>query len=172
MGVSGSRRIFCSPARFNPRQQTSTRQQSRNCSSACHLVCQQTPSNIPRPRYTQAILTSIYPGVGIPCSACLGSTTAICDMNDSSCKMQELARDINSLAQFLASEQIKDLQPEVPFRILEKRPTLAKIVLLVDGIGHYTILLYDAIDRHENFRGVASSIHGLPEPRVMELVLR
>ncbi|KXT04353.1 hypothetical protein AC579_8944 [Pseudocercospora musae] len=115
MGVSGSRRIFCSPARFNPRQQTSTRQQSRNC---------------------------------------------------------ELARDINSLAQFLASEQIKDLQPEVPFRILEKRPTLAKIVLLVDGIGHYTILLYDAIDRHENFRGVASSIHGLPEPRVMELVLR
>lgn len=110
--------------------------------------------------------------------------------HENSSKMQELARDINLLAEFLANEQVNDIyicspvdciiicgssiifQAEVLFRALEERPSLAKIVILVGGVGHSTQLLYDAINRHEKFSALSTETHGLPEARVMEIVLR
>ncbi|KAF2159759.1 hypothetical protein M409DRAFT_70812 [Zasmidium cellare ATCC 36951] len=97
---------------------------------------------------------------------------------------------VNTISRFLANEQISDLhtcppvdcivicvsalvfQGERLFRALETRPSLAKSLVLVGGIGHSTKLLYEAIGRHDKYKYLRDDIEGLPEARVMETILK
>lgn len=102
---------------------------------------------------------------------------------------QDVCADINTLARFLANEQISDLdscefvdcivlcasavlsQAEVVFRALERRPSLAKTLVLVGGIGHSTNYIYEAVYRHPRYYALANKVQGLAESRVLELIL-
>jgi uncharacterized SAM-binding protein YcdF (DUF218 family) len=57
------------------------------------------------------------------------------------------------------------------FSALETRPELAKYLVICGGIGHSTRLLYDSVARHPLYRSMANSMDGLPEARVLEMVL-
>lgn len=101
----------------------------------------------------------------------------------------QLVDDINALSRFLAHEKVKSLdtcnpvdciaicvssvfyQAEKLFEALEKRPDLAKALVIVGGIGHSTKPLYDAVAKHPRYHPLADSVDGLPEARVLQLIL-
>ncbi|EME44801.1 hypothetical protein DOTSEDRAFT_173172 [Dothistroma septosporum NZE10] len=103
-----------------------------------------------------------------------------------------LLRDVNTVASFLAHEQVtrEQLQKHDPFdciilcvsalivqaeqlfRILETRPSLTRCLVLVGGVGHSTEHLWNAIEQHEQYRAIGSEVRGLPEARVMETLLQ
>lgn len=104
--------------------------------------------------------------------------------------MAELAADINLVAEFLPQDQVPDLATAEPvdcivicvssvfvqaqrlFAALEVRPSLTRALVLVGGIGHSTKPLYDAVRRHKTYHPLAEEVDGLPEARVLELILR
>ena len=97
--------------------------------------------------------------------------------------------DVNLLARFLAHQQVGDLstcpnvdcivicasavlhQATALFRALESRPSLAKTLVLCGGIGHSTPLIYEAVARHPTYSSLAKEADGLPEARVLQLIL-
>jgi hypothetical protein len=97
--------------------------------------------------------------------------------------------DINTLAEYLSDPEIQDLSStpsvdcivicasqvlhgaEVVFEALQKRPGLAKCLVLCGGIGHSTTLLYSAVAQHPRYSELAHEIDGLPEARVLERIL-
>lgn len=97
--------------------------------------------------------------------------------------------DINELAEFLSDTQLRDLSSshqvdcivicasavlhgaEVLFKTLTENPLLAKCLVLCGGIGHSTQLLYDAVAQHPRYSQIGDAIHGVPEARVLELIL-
>lgn len=101
----------------------------------------------------------------------------------------DTASDINIVARFLAHEQIENLlshppvdcivicasavlhQVEKLFQSLERRPTLARTVVLCGGIGHSTPLIYEAIAKSTKYNALAKEVIGLPEARVLEKIL-
>jgi len=103
---------------------------------------------------------------------------------------ESLATDINLIADFLAREEVKDLQTckkvdcivicvsavltqaQNLFHALEQRPNLTRTVVVVGGKGHSTQHVYDAVARHEQYHTSAEEITGLPESRVMETILQ
>lgn len=105
------------------------------------------------------------------------------------CSTSDIAQDINTLASFLAHEQVRDLhahpnidvivicassvlhQAETLFSILQQKPAFSKTIVLVGGIGHSTKLIYNAVRQHARFAASADSIEGLPESRVLEKLL-
>lgn len=102
-----------------------------------------------------------------------------------------LSIDINTLATFLAHNQIHTLQTCSPvdciiicasavlhqasyvFQALQDRPSLAKTLVLVGGIGHSTNLIYDAVARHPAYHKLndEGDVVGLPEADVLRLIL-
>ncbi|KAM0708437.1 hypothetical protein Q7P35_005089 [Cladosporium inversicolor] len=104
---------------------------------------------------------------------------------------QDLSHDINTIATFLAHNQIPTLstcdpvdcmiicassvlyQASYVFQTLQYRSSLAKTLVLVGGIGHSTNLIYDAVTRHPEYRKVLdeSDIVGLPESHVLQRIL-
>ncbi len=97
--------------------------------------------------------------------------------------------DINTVSRFLAHAEIPSLQ-EAPsadvlvfcasavltiaehvFSALEARPGLAKTVVLCGGVGHSTPLLYEAIATNDKYSHLGYKVQGLPEARVLELIL-
>lgn len=99
------------------------------------------------------------------------------------------AADINLIAKFLAHEQIPDLSQAPPtdclvlcgsailhcaetvFSCLERRPHLAKTLVICGGIGHSTQLLDDTIARTPKYAVLSSEIQGLPESRILNMIL-
>ncbi|EKG16664.1 protein of unknown function DUF218 [Macrophomina phaseolina MS6] len=93
--------------------------------------------------------------------------------------------DVNTIAAFLACEQVPDLNHAEPvdclvfcvsailhtaealFAALEARPHLTKTLVICGGIGHSTPFLYEAISRHARFQEIYPAIRGLPESRVL-----
>lgn len=104
--------------------------------------------------------------------------------------VRSLSADINLAAAFLAHNQVQSLetcetvdciiicasavlyQASYLFEVLEVRPALAKVLVLVGGIGHSTQLIYDAVARHPEYREVKEKITGLPEADVLQWILR
>lgn len=104
---------------------------------------------------------------------------------------QDLSHDVNTIATFLAHNQIPSLstcdpvdciiicassvlyQASYVFQAIQDRPSLAKTLVLVGGIGHSTNLIYDAVARHPEYRKVKndSDVVGLPESQVLERIL-
>lgn len=102
---------------------------------------------------------------------------------------RNLSHDINTVAAFLAHNQVPSLESCEPvdcvvicasavlyqasylFKTLESRPSLAKVVVLVGGIGHSTELIYDAVARHPEYRTIKEKITGLPEADVLHWIL-
>ncbi|KAL1585137.1 hypothetical protein WHR41_06532 [Cladosporium halotolerans] len=102
---------------------------------------------------------------------------------------KNVADDINIVSHFLAFEQIKNIQTHNPvdcivicassvlyqashvFSALEKRPSLAKNLVLVGGIGHSTSLIYEAVERHPTFHAIKDHVTGLPEAQVLLQIL-
>ena len=96
---------------------------------------------------------------------------------------------INTISRFLAHEQVHSLLQCKPvdvivlcpssvlvvaehvFSALETRPDLAKYLVISGGIGHSTKYLYQSIARHPLYRSTANMLEGMPEARVMEMVL-
>lgn len=100
------------------------------------------------------------------------------------------ATDINVLAAFLSDAGLSDLsstsrsvdcivicasaviyQAESLFTAIENRPSLAKCLVLCGGVGHSTQLLYDSIGIHPRYSQISQEVEGLPEARVLELIL-
>ena len=100
------------------------------------------------------------------------------------------ATDINVVATFLSDARLTDLsstsasvdcivicasavlfQAESLFAALEARPSLAKSLVLCGGVGHSTQLLYDAVRSHPRYSQISQEVQGLPEARVLELIL-
>lgn len=99
------------------------------------------------------------------------------------------ASDVNTVAEFLAYEQVKildDVHPvdcivlcvsaifhcaETVFSAVEARPELAKTLVICGGIGHSTTFLYDAVTKNPKYAFLHSKIMGLPEARVLEVIL-
>jgi uncharacterized SAM-binding protein YcdF (DUF218 family) len=97
---------------------------------------------------------------------------------------------INTLASFLAHEQIPSLEGHAPvdcivlcasailyqaqqvFSVISARPSLAKRLILVGGIGHSTNHIYEAVAKHPVYSSLANKVTGLPEARVLELILK
>lgn len=104
-------------------------------------------------------------------------------------RREDLADAINILSSFLANEEITNLntcatvdcivicvsalvfQGERLFQALEQRPSLTKTLVLVGGLGHSTGLLYKAVGRDGKYKALVGKIQGLPEARVMEMIL-
>ena len=102
----------------------------------------------------------------------------------------ENVSDINSLSLFLSHPQITSLSSCDPvecivicasavlrtatvlFTTLEERPDLTKTLVLCGGIGHSTKLIYDAVARHEIYQEIRDEVNGLPEARVLELIMK
>lgn len=96
---------------------------------------------------------------------------------------------VNVVSSFLANEQMSGLDTCAPvdcvvicvsalvfqgqqlFQALERRPSLAKTVVLVGGIGHSTTLLYQAVGRDDKYKALVNDIQGAPEARVMRMIL-
>jgi hypothetical protein len=97
--------------------------------------------------------------------------------------------DINTLARFLAFPQVSSLNDHTGvdvlvlcvsailpiadqvFSALQLKPDLAKTLVLCGGIGHSTPFLYQAI-RESKYSAVADQVDGLPEARVLEVVIK
>jgi hypothetical protein len=104
---------------------------------------------------------------------------------------QDLSSDINTIATFLANNQIPSLstcdpvdciiicassvlyQASYVFQTLQNQPSLARTLVLVGGIGHSTNLIYEAVARHPGYRKIKDDgdIVGLPESQVLERIL-
>jgi hypothetical protein len=104
---------------------------------------------------------------------------------------QDLSPDVNTIAAFLAHNQIPSLstcdpvdciincassvlyQASYVFQALQDRPSLAKTLVLVGGIGHSTNLIYEAVARHPEYRKIKNDgdIVGLPESQVLKKIL-
>ncbi|EOD52642.1 hypothetical protein BKCO1_16000142 [Neofusicoccum parvum] len=96
--------------------------------------------------------------------------------------------DVNTIAAFLAAEDVADLRHAEPvdclvfcvsavlhsadvlFSALEARPDLTKTLVICGGIGHSTPYLYDAISRHARYQEIYPAMSGLPEARVLMAV--
>ncbi|OQO10180.1 hypothetical protein B0A48_04537 [Cryoendolithus antarcticus] len=100
-----------------------------------------------------------------------------------------LARAINTISTFISHDELPGIdipksstlvfcvpsilsQATYIFRTLERDPTLIDTLVLVGGIGHATSYIYDAVARHPEYQVLARHIDGLPEARVLELILR
>jgi hypothetical protein len=97
--------------------------------------------------------------------------------------------DINTLAEYLSDPEIQDLSStpsvdcivicasqvlygaQIIFEALQKRPSLAKCLVLCGGIGHSTKLLYSAVAQHSRYSELVHEIDGLPEALVLERIL-
>jgi hypothetical protein len=104
---------------------------------------------------------------------------------------QNLSDDINAIATFLAHNQVPSLTTCAPvdciiicassvlyqasyvFQSIQDRPSLAKTLVLVGGIGHSTNLIYNAVARHPQYSKIVNDgdIVGLPESHVLERIL-
>jgi len=104
---------------------------------------------------------------------------------------QNLSEDVNSIATFLAHNQIPSLSTREPvdciiicassvlyqasyvFQAIQDRPSLTKTLVLVGGIGHSTDLIYDAVARHSEYRKIEDDgdVVGLPESHVLQRIL-
>jgi hypothetical protein len=102
---------------------------------------------------------------------------------------QEHADAINTIASFLAHGEIKSLLQadsvdaivlcgnsvlpiaEHVFSALEANPDLAKYLVICGGIGHSTQYLYQAVSSHPLYRSISNMVDGLPEAKVLELIL-
>jgi hypothetical protein len=98
--------------------------------------------------------------------------------------------DINLVAGFLAHAQVSSLLTCPPidvlvlcgnailpiaenvFAALEVRKDLAGTLVICGGIGHSTHYLYDAVRRKARYASLRAKVDGLPEARVLELILR
>jgi uncharacterized SAM-binding protein YcdF (DUF218 family) len=109
----------------------------------------------------------------------------------SSIPSHDLSNDINTIAAFLAHNQIPSLstcdpvdcimicassvfyQASYVFQAIQDRPSLARTLVLVGGIGHSTNLIYDAVARHPEYRKIKDDgeIVGLPESQVLHRIL-
>lgn len=103
---------------------------------------------------------------------------------------QDLSSDVNTIATFLAHNQIPSLstcdppdciivcassvlyQASYVFQAIQDRPSLAKALVLVGGIGHSTNLIYEAVARHPEYRKIKedSDVVGLPESHVLQKI--
>jgi uncharacterized SAM-binding protein YcdF (DUF218 family) len=101
----------------------------------------------------------------------------------------EHVSDINTLSHFLSHPQITSLSSCDPvdcivicasavlhsatvlFTTLEARPELTKTLVLCGGIGHSTSLIYEAVARHERYQSIKDEVRGLPEARVLEMIM-
>ncbi|GAB7326428.1 hypothetical protein MBLNU13_g10441t1 [Cladosporium sp. NU13] len=104
---------------------------------------------------------------------------------------RDISSDVNTIATFLAHNQITSLSTCDPvdcivicassvlhqashvFQELQNRPSLAKTLILVGGIGHSTNLIYDAVGRHPEYRNIKddNDIVGLPESHILQRIL-
>jgi hypothetical protein len=104
---------------------------------------------------------------------------------------QDLSQGVNTIATFLAHNQISSLstcdpvdciiicassvlyQASYVFQAIQDRSSLAGTLVLVGGIGHSTNLIYDAVARHPEYRKIKneSNIVGLPESHVLQKLL-
>lgn len=104
---------------------------------------------------------------------------------------QTLSNDVNIIAAFLAHNQIPSLstcdpvdciiicassvlyQASYVFHVIQNRPSLAKTLVLVGGIGHSTNLIYEAVARHPEYREIKDDgdVVGLPESHVLQRIL-
>jgi len=109
--------------------------------------------------------------------------------SSSAADSSQLVADINALSSFLAHEEVKSLescdpvdciaicvssvfyQAEQLFKALENKPDLTKALVIVGGIGHSTKPLYDAVAKHPRYHPLADAVEGLPEARVLQLIL-
>ena len=109
----------------------------------------------------------------------------------SSASSQDLSNDVNTIATFLAHNQIPSLstcepidciiicassvlyQASYVFQVLQDRPSLAKALVLVGGIGHSTNLIYEAVARHPEYCRIQNEgdVVGLPESHVLQRIL-
>jgi hypothetical protein len=101
----------------------------------------------------------------------------------------DLSNDINLISTFLSHAQIPSLSTCEPvdvliicassvlhqashiFKAFELRPSSAKTLVLVGGIGHSTSLIYDAVARHPTYHEIHDKIAGLPEADVLYQIL-
>jgi DUF218 domain len=99
------------------------------------------------------------------------------------------ATDINLIASFLAHERILELSQTPPtdclvlcgsailhcaetvFSALQNRHNLAKTLVICGGIGHSTQYLYNTIAHSSKYATLSREIQGLPESRVLSLIL-
>ncbi|CAG8982259.1 hypothetical protein HYALB_00004493 [Hymenoscyphus albidus] len=97
--------------------------------------------------------------------------------------------DINKLARFLAHPQILSLSSQEPvdcivicassvlysasylFSTLQNTPRLTKYLVLCGGVGHSTPLIYEAVAQHETYHKIKDDVIGLPEARVLEVIM-
>lgn len=104
---------------------------------------------------------------------------------------QDLSNDVNIIAAVLAHNQIPSLstcdpvdciiicassvlyQASYVFHAIQNRPSLAKTLALVGGIGHSTNLIYEAVARHPEYREIKDDgdVVGLPESHVLQRIL-
>lgn len=104
---------------------------------------------------------------------------------------KDLSNDVNIIAAFLSHNQIPSLstcdpvdciiicassvlyQASYVFHAIQNRPSLAKILVLVGGIGHSTNLIYEAVARHPEYREIKDDgdVVGLPESHVLQRIL-
>ncbi|EPE31356.1 hypothetical protein GLAREA_12659 [Glarea lozoyensis ATCC 20868] len=98
--------------------------------------------------------------------------------------------DINTLSHFLAHPQITSLdtcdpvdcivicassvlyQATTLFETLQSRADLTTTLVLCGGIGHSTKLIWEAVARHPIYSAIADQINGIPEARVLELIMK
>jgi hypothetical protein len=109
----------------------------------------------------------------------------------SSDSRQDLSQNVNTIATFLAHNQVPSLstcdpvdciiicassvlyQASYVFQAIQDRPSLTKTLVLVGGIGHSTNLIYDAVARHPEYRKIKNEgdVIGLPESHVLQRIL-
>jgi uncharacterized SAM-binding protein YcdF (DUF218 family) len=98
--------------------------------------------------------------------------------------------DINTLSNFLSHPQIRSLATCNPvdcivicassvlhtatvlFQTLSSRPELTRTLILCGGIGHSTSLIYEAVARHPVYKAIKDEVVGLPEARVLEMIMK
>ena len=101
-----------------------------------------------------------------------------------------VADDVNTIAHFIACEDIPDLGSIKPvdciilcvssvlyscesvFNIIQARPEITKTLVLCGGIGHSTEPIYDAVAQHPRFGKIAAEIRGLPEAQVLHAIFK
>lgn len=98
------------------------------------------------------------------------------------------AADVNTIAAFLAHEQVKTLEDvqsvdcivlcvsaifhcaEAVFSALKARSALTKTLVICGGIGHSTPFLYDSVAKNPKYSFLHSKIEGFPEARVLQTI--
>ncbi|KAJ8109305.1 hypothetical protein OPT61_g7553 [Boeremia exigua] len=101
-----------------------------------------------------------------------------------------ITEDVNIIAQFIAGEDISDLQLMEPvdcivlcvssvlyscetvFQIIQDRPDITKTLVLCGGIGHSTEPIYAAVAKHPRFNEIAAEVRGLPEAQVLHAIFK